>query len=138
MKKHTTQAKAPTVQEEAPEGHKMAHPVLPKTDAEYLKRRDGLTQKLPDTLTLLVTGTGKRDNKTSNTSLLLRTCDHAIYLPEKAPHNLAHTLIDRYNEQQQLKALLQQFIHSVEHEGVIIGRVVCAVNNAKEALSKMK
>lgn len=53
---------------------------------------------LPDKLTLLVTGTGKRDNKITDTDLLLRTCDHAIYLAENSPHNLAHTLVDRYNE----------------------------------------
>lgn len=32
--------------------------------------------------------------------------------------------------------VLQQFIHSVEHEGVIEGRVVDAVRNAEEAIKK--
>jgi hypothetical protein len=31
---------------------------------------------------------------------------------------------------------LQQFLHSVEHEGVVSGRVVDAVRNAKEAIYK--
>lgn len=31
---------------------------------------------------------------------------------------------------------LKQFIHSVEHEGVIAGRVVDAVRNAKEVINK--
>lgn len=57
--------------------------------------------ELPGHLTLLVTGTGKRDSETGNENLLLRTCDHAIYLPENAPATLAHTIVDRYNEYQQ-------------------------------------
>ena len=36
----------------------------------------------------------------------------------------------------ELLEVLLQFIHSVEHEGVIEGRVVDAVRNAKEAIKK--
>lgn len=33
-------------------------------------------------------------------------------------------------------AALKQFIHAAEHEGVINGRLVCAVRNANEAIQK--
>ena len=41
-------------------------------------------------------------------------------------------------ENKRLAEALKGFIHSVEHEGVIQGRVVDAVTNAKEALKNRK
>ena len=40
------------------------------------------------------------------------------------------------SENEQLREALKQFIHSVEHEGVIQGRVTDAVRNAKSAIQK--
>ena len=101
-----------------------------------MKNNHTAGQKLPETLTLLVTGTGQRTNETKDV-LLIRTDDATIHLSKEFGFGkLAHALVDRYNKFESMHEALKQFIHSVEHEGVINGRVVDAVRNAKEAINK--
>lgn len=92
-----------------------------------------INRPLPEKLTLLVTGTGYRE-RLGEDKVLLRSIDSTIHLHENSG-KLAHALVNRYNAFPYVLSALKQLIHDVEHEGVVSGRVVGAVLNAKEAIS---
>ena len=51
---------------------------------------------------------------------------------------LAEQVKELKAEKESLKEVVKQFIHATEHEGVIQGRVVDAVSNAKSILKILK
>lgn len=62
---------------------------------------------LPDKLTLLVTGSGKRTDEIS-TELILRTDDATLHFNKDSEFGkLANALIDGYNERQKLKDCIE-------------------------------
>ena len=51
---------------------------------------------------------------------------------------LAEQVKELKAEKESLKEVVKQFIHAAEHEGVVHGRVVDAVNNGKSILKLLK
>lgn len=51
---------------------------------------------------------------------------------------LAQQVKELKAEKESLKEVVKQFIHATEHEGVVSGRVVDAVNNGKSILKMLK
>lgn len=62
-----------------------------------MKQRQ-LVAQLPDKLTLLVTGTGKRTSNETADQLLFRTDDATLHFEKHSKfEHLPHALVDRYN-----------------------------------------